>query len=323
MGKSVDESGNERGQADAKSWKLLEHVLLQGVREQRTARRWGVLFKGLTFVYLFALLAIALKLWPAGWSSEDDHVAVVRVSGVIAEGEQANAGAIGQGLREAFDSDAKAVILAINSPGGSPVQADQVFREVRRLRAASDKPVFAVISDLGASGAYYIAASADEVFADRASLVGSIGVISAGFGFVDLLEKLGLERRVFTAGSHKALLDAFTPIKEDEAQFWNGVLEQTHQQFVERVKEGRGQRLSDSDTVFSGLIWSGEEALELGLIDGFSSARELARARFDTETLLDYTPKRHPLQQMASTLGASVAETLYGRVLGGATPVLR
>ena len=191
------------------------------------------------------------------------------------------------------------------------------------LEFLSDKPVFAVISDVGASGAYYIAASADEVFADRASLVGSIGVISAGFGFVDLLEKLGLERRVFTAGSHKALLDAFTPIKEDEAQFWNGVLEQTHRQFVERVKEGRGQRLSDSDTVFSGLIWSGEEALELGLIDGFSSSRELARARFDTETLLDYTPKRHPLQQMASTLGASVAETLYGRVLGGATPVLR
>jgi protease-4 len=309
----VDEPNNnvDNGKSRDKQWQLLEKILLESVREQRLARRWSIVFKGLFFVYILAALALLAPFWPAGGWGEEEHVAVVQVSGVISEREKASAGAIIRGLREAFESEALAVVLAINSPGGSPVQADQVFRAIRRLRADSDKPVYAVINDIGASGAYYIAAAADEIYADKASLVGSIGVISAGFGFVDILEKLGLERRVFTAGTHKAMLDAFSPLKPDEAVFWHGVLQQTHQQFVTRVKEGRGDRLADDDVIFSGLIWSGEQALELGLIDGFSSVRELARDRFNTEEIIDYTPRRPPLERLMSSFGGAMTQTLF------------
>ncbi len=294
-----------------KQWQLLEKILLQSLREQRLTRRWGIVFKGLFFVYILGTLALLAPFWPSGGWGEEEHIAVVQVSGVISEREKASAGAMIRGLKAAFDSEALAVVLAINSPGGSPVQADQVFREIRRLRADSDKPVYAVINDIGASGAYYIAAAADEIYADKASLVGSIGVISAGFGFVDVMEKLGVERRVFTAGSHKAMLDAFSPLGADEEVFWHGVLEKTHEQFVARVKQGRGNRLADNDEIFSGLIWSGEQALELGLIDGFSSVRELARDRFDTEEVIDYTPRRPPLERLMSSFGGAVTQTLF------------
>jgi protease-4 len=294
-----------------KQWQLLEKILLQSLREQRLTRRWGIVFKGLFFVYILGTLALLAPFWPSGGWGEEEHIAVVQVSGVISEREKASAGAMIRGLKAAFDSEALAVVLAINSPGGSPVQADQVFREIRRLRAESDKPVYAVINDIGASGAYYIAAAADEIYADKASLVGSIGVISAGFGFVDVMEKLGVERRVFTAGSHKAMLDAFSPLGSDEEVFWHGVLEKTHEQFVARVKQGRGDRLADNDEIFSGLIWSGEQALELGLIDGFSSVRELARDRFDTEEVIDYTPRRPPLERLMSSFGGAVTQTLF------------
>lgn len=312
---SESASSDESGGSD-KQWQLLEKILLENVSEHRKTRRWGVLFKSLTFIYLFAILVLAAPLWPAGGWSKKEHVAVVRVSGVIAEDKKSSAGALTAGLRKAFESDANAVILAINSPGGSPVQADQVFREVVRLRETSNKPVIAVIGDIGASGAYYIAAAADEIFADRASLVGSIGVISAGFGFVDIMEKLGLERRVFTAGSHKAMLDAFSPLKDEEEAFWGGVLAQTHSQFVNRVRQGRGDRLADDESIFSGLIWSGEQALELGLIDGFGSVRELARERFETEELVNYTPRTPPLQRLMSAMGGAMGQTLYDAIAG-------
>ncbi len=293
-----------------KQFQLLEKVVLESVREQRLTRRWNLFFKILFMVYLFAGLLLLKPFW-ASWSlGAKPHVAVVQVSGVISEREKASAPALIRGLKQAFESDALAVVLAINSPGGSPVQADQVFREIKRLRAEVDKPVYAVINDIGASGAYYIAAAADEIYSDKASLVGSIGVISAGFGFVDILEKLGLERRVFTAGEHKAMLDAFAPLKADEAEFWQTVMEQTHQQFVDRVKQGRGDRLVDDEKIFSGLIWSGEQALELGLIDGFSSVRELARDRFDTEELIDYTPRKPPLERLLASFGGAVSQTL-------------
>lgn len=302
-----------------KQWQLLQAMLLEGQREQRRTRRWNVFFKLLLFAYLSIGLLMTLPLWSKMGDAKKDHVAVVRVEGMIADDAQASAAKINRGLRRAFDSKAKAVVLAINSPGGSPVQADQVFREVRRLRQQSDKPVFAVIGDVGASGAYYIAAAADEIYADRASLVGSIGVISAGFGFVDALEKFGLERRLFTAGAHKAMLDAFSPLKPDEEAFWRGVLEQTHQQFVSRVREGRGDRLADSPELFSGLIWSGEQAVQLGLIDGFASERELARERFGLEELRDYTVSRPPLERLmsmsAAALVGAVTESVAARAL--------
>ena len=303
-------SEKEQPAAD-KQWQLLEKVVLESVREQRLTRRWNLVFKGLFLLYLVAGLLLLKPFWSSWNLGAKPHVAVVQVSGVISEREKASAPALIRGLKQAFESDALAVVLAINSPGGSPVQADQVFREIKRLKQDVDKPVYAVINDIGASGAYYIAAAADEIYADKASLVWSIGVISAGFGFVDILEKLGLERRVFTAGEHKAMLDAFAPLKPDETEFWQTVMEQTHQQFVDRVKQGRGSRLADDEKIFSGLIWSGEQALDLGLIDGFSSVRELARDRFDTEELIDYTPRRPPLERLMSSFGGAVSQTFF------------
>jgi protease-4 len=312
-GLTVDDStlSSKQQPGDDKQWQLLEKVVLESLREQRLARRWSLFFRGLVLLYIAGALLLLKPFWSSWQWGEKEHVAVVQVSGVISEREKASAGALIKGINRAFESDALAVVLAINSPGGSPVQADQVFREIRRLRADSDKPVFAVINDIGASGAYYIAAAADEIYADKASLVGSIGVISAGFGFVEAMETLGLERRVFTAGSHKAMLDAFSPLKTDETEFWQGVLQQTHQQFVDRVKQGRGDRLVQDEQVFSGLIWSGEQALELGLIDGFSSVRELARERYDTEEIIDYTPLRPPLERLMSTFGGAMSQTLF------------
>lgn len=310
----MDDPMPSEKQPDAKQWQLLEKIVLESVREQRLTRRWNLVFKGLFLLYLIGGLLLFRPFWSSwNWGAKP-HVAVVQVSGVISEREKASAPTLIRGLNQAFESDALAVVLAINSPGGSPVQADQVFREIKRLRKEADKPVFAVINDIGASGAYYIAAAADEIYADKASLVGSIGVISAGFGFVDVLEKLGLERRVFTAGEHKAMLDAFAPLKSDETEFWQGVMKQTHQQFVDRVKQGRGDRLTEDEQIFSGLIWSGEQALELGLIDGFSSVRELARDRFDTEELIDYTPRRPPLERLMSTFGGAVTQTFFDAI---------
>lgn len=304
-----------------KQWQLVEKVVLESVREHRLARRWGIVFKGLTFLYLFAGLMLFAPLWQTGsWFAAEDHVAVVRVSGVIADGKPASAGNVIRGLTAAFESDALAVIMAVNSPGGSPVHSDQVFREARRLRALHDKPLIAVIDDMGASGAYYMAAAADEILADKASLVGSIGVVSGGFGFVDTLEKLGVERRMFTAGAHKGMLDAFSPLKPDETEFWQEVLATTHQQFIDRVKEGRGDRLADQPEIFSGLVWSGQQALELGLIDGFSSVRELARERFDTAELIDYTPRQSPFKALMGVAAGSLSQALVEQV---GTPTLR
>lgn len=307
-------NSNDPQQSSDKQWQLLEKIVLESVKEQRLARRWGIVFKGLFMLYIIGGLLLLAPFWHSWSWGEKEHVAVVQVSGVISEREKASAGALIKGLNRAFESEARAVVLAINSPGGSPVQADQVYREIVRLRAASDKPVYAVINDIGASGAYYIAAAADEIYADKASLVGSIGVISAGFGFAGLMDKLGLERRVFTAGDHKAMLDAFSPLKADELEFWQGVLGHTHEQFVARVKQGRGDRLADDEQVFSGLIWSGEQAMELGLIDGFSSVRELARDRFGIEDVIDYTPRRPPLERLMSSFGGAVSQTLFDSI---------
>ena len=215
-------------------------------------------------------------------------------------------------MRAAFkDSNTKGVILRINSPGGSPVQSGYVYDEIRRLRGEHpDVKVYAVISDLGASGAYYIASAADQIYADKASLVGSIGVTAASFGFVDTMEKLGVERRVYTSGEHKAFLDPFQPQKPEEAAFWKTVLETTHKQFIDSVKKGRGDRLKDAEhpELFSGLIWSGEQALSLGLIDALGSTSYVAREVIGQEEMVDFTVQESPLDRFTKRLGASVAE---------------
>ncbi|UZE22244.1 S49 family peptidase [Pseudomonas sp. B21-056] len=313
---------------DDKSWKLLEKTLMASVEEQRRARRWGIFFKCLVFIYLFVGLgviiqAIDMKKSPGSGSA---YTAVIDVEGMIADKEAASADNIIGSLRAAFeDSKVKGVVLRINSPGGSPVQAGYVYDEIVRLRAAHpDIKLYAVISDLGASGAYYIASAADQIYADKASLVGSIGVTAAGYGFVDTLAKLGVERRVYTAGDHKAFLDPFQPQKPEETVFWQGVLDTTHKQFIASVKKGRGERLKDKEhpELFSGLVWSGEQALSLGLIDGLGSTSSVARDVIGEKELVDFTIEESPLDRFSKKLGASIAERL-AMWMGFQGPALR
>lgn len=302
-------------ESDPKIWKLLEKTLLASVHEQRRSRRWGIFFKLLTFIYLFGALALFSPLISnQGSGSSSPHTAVIEVRGMIADKEAASADNIVGSLRAAFkDPNTKGVILRINSPGGSPVQSGYVYDEIRRLRGENPNiKVYAVISDLGASGAYYIASAADQIYADKASLVGSIGVTAASFGFVDTMEKLGVERRVYTSGEHKAFLDPFQPQKDEETRFWKTVLETTHKQFIDSVKKGRGDRLKDAEhpELFSGLIWSGEQALSLGLIDGLGSTSYVAREVIGQEEMVDFTVQESPLDRFTKKLGASVAEHL-------------
>lgn len=318
-----DKSWNEPKQNDlpqqppgggGKEWQLIEKLLLNANKEQVRARRWGIAFKLLTFLYLFALLLLLSPAWQADGIPHAGgvHTALVDVQGIIAEGELAGADNIVKGLRNAFaDKNTKGIILRINSPGGAPVQAGYVYDEIKRLRGLYPNiKLYAVIGDLGASGGYYIAAAADEIYADKASLVGSIGVISASFGFTGAMERLGIERRVFTAGESKAFLDPFSPMKEQDTEFWKGVLNVTHQQFIERVKAGRGDRLGDDPKLFSGLIWSGEQALQLGLVDGLASPGYVAREIIGAEDIVDFTPKLSPFEQFADRLGVSMGKTL-------------
>ena len=301
---------------DAKSWKLLEKTLLAGVQEQRRSRRWGIFFKLLTFVYLFGALALfapGLDLRKAAASGES-HTALIDVRGMIMADESASADNVVSSLRAAFeDTKTKGVVLRINSPGGSPVQSGYIYDEIKRLRGEyPDIKVYAVITDLGASGAYYIASAADQIYADKASLVGSIGVTATTFGFVGVMEKVGVDRRVYTSGEHKAFLDPFQPQKPEETRFWQGVLETTHKQFIDSVKKGRGDRLKvdEHPELFSGLIWSGEQALELGLVDALGSSSYVAREVVGAKDLVDYTRQQTPFDRFAKKLGASVAENL-------------
>lgn len=324
--KAPSKAGAE--ESDDKSWKLLEKTLLAGVQEQRRSRRWGIFFKLLTFVYLFVALALFTPLMSMEKSAArgGSYTAVIDVTGVIADKESASADNIVGSLRTAFDDPkVKGIVLRINSPGGSPVQSGYVYDEIRRLRALhKDTKVYAVISDLGASGAYYIASAADEIYADKASLVGSIGVTAAGYGFVGAMEKLGVERRTYTSGEHKSFLDPFQPQKPDETQFWQGVLDTTHRQFIASVKQGRGERLKDKEhpELFSGLVWSGEQALQLGLIDGLGNTSSVARDVIGEKELVDFTVQESPLDRFSKKLGASVAEQI-AMWMGFQGPALR
>jgi len=294
--------------------KLMQTWLMETLKEQRRARRWKLFFR---FVRLAVVLVAMAIFWRSahqisGDIETGDHVAVVNVLGQIGEEQEANADNLIRGIRAAFDhSGTRALILNINSPGGSPVHSGQVYDELVRLRQENpDVPVYAVIRDMGASGAYYIAAGADEIYANRASLVGSIGVVSAGFGFGGLIDKLGVERRVFTAGDNKAFLDPFTTMSDQQAQFWQSVLNETHQQFIKAVKEGRGDRLADQDDVFSGLVWSGEQAVGLGLIDGLASVRQVAESKVGVSRLVDFTPELSPWKQISREMGVQIKALL-------------
>lgn len=296
----------------SKEWKLIEKMVASAQDEQRKARRWGIFFKlaGLAYL-LLALLVFGASRWSGDMpSTSKPHTAVVEVNGIIMADSEANADTLVSGIRDAFKAEnAKGVVLRINSPGGSPVQSGLVYREIRRLKNEfPHKKVYAVITDVGASGAYYIAAAADEIYADPASIVGSIGVVSDGFGFVGAMEKLGVERRVFTSGANKAMLDPFQPLEESQRAYFASILGDVHQQFIDAVKEGRGNRLKDDPEIFSGLFWSGRQALDLGLVDGLASTGQVAREIVGQEDIVNYTPRRNPLDSLIGKLGVSMAD---------------
>jgi protease IV len=302
--------------------KTLETLLNSTLKEQRSKRRWSIFFKFLLLAILISLLA---ALWPnssnlARASKAKAHIGLIDIRGMIDDSAPANADNITEGLQTAFDDkNTQAVVLRINSPGGSPVQAAQIYQEIRYLRRKYPNiKVYTVCSDLCASGAYYIAAASDYIYANPASLVGSIGVVMNGFGFVDTLKKLGIERRLLTAGNHKGFLDPFSPEKPNEKQIALHMMEDVHQQFINAVKQGRGGRLKENPALFSGLAWTGQDALSLGLIDGFGDLNSLARDIIKNRNIVDYTVKPGLLQQLSDRMGAAFAEKISTRL--GITP---
>jgi protease-4 len=289
---------------------ILREVAMASVVEQRRARRWKIAFRFTSLAVVTAFVAYSQFKTDALDASSTAHTAIIQIRGEITDNSVNSAININKALRKAFEQEnAKGVVLYINSPGGSPVQSGQVADEIHRLRGLHpQKPIHAVIGDLGASGGYYIAAAAQNVYADKASLVGSIGVTAASFGYVGLMEKLGVERRAYTSGEHKAFLDPFQNENPEEAKFWSGVLAKTHGQFIAEVKKGRGDRIkgqSDAN-LFSGLIWTGEQAKDLGLVDDLASLDGVARDVIKAEELTDYTIEENKFDIFARKLGAAV-----------------
>lgn len=308
--------------ANAPGWEreVLEKLALAAVTEQRRARRWSVFFKILMFMYLIAVGAMAFyPRFEKGMSdSGKEHTAIVDVLGVIAEGEAANAESIIEGLRSAVkDKNTKGIILNINSPGGSPVQSAYIYDEIKRLKVKHpEMPIYAVVSDICASGGYFVAAAADKIYVNQSSMIGSIGVLLNGFGFVNAMEKLGVDRRLLTAGKHKGLMDPFSPVKEGEDEHMQVLLDQVHQQFITAVRDGRGDRLVETEEIFSGLVWTGEQGVKLGLADDFGSVDSVARDVVGTKKKLNFTPQERLLDKIASKLGASFGHALGATLTG-------
>ncbi|WP_119354662.1 S49 family peptidase [Azohydromonas sediminis] len=289
----------------------VERLVHDLLRDRRSERRWRVFFR-LAWFGLFVAVAYAIFVESRGPAAPaGPHTALVEVSGAIAVDAEASADTIVSGLRAAFeDKGAQAVVLRINSPGGSPVQAGIVHDEIRRLKALHGKPVYAVVEEVCASGAYYIAAAADEIFVDKASLVGSIGVLMDGFGFTGAMDKLGIERRLLTAGENKGMLDPFSPQNERHVAHAQALIDQIHQQFIAVVRQGRGDRLRDTPELFSGLFWNGEQAIELGLADRTGSLDYVAREIVKAEDIIDYTQRGNLAERLARRFGAGVGESL-------------
>ena len=293
---------------------VLEKLAMSAIQEQRRARHWGIFFKTLTFGYLFIILFLVM-----GWVGKSEqalstgkHTALVNMQGEIAPDSQASADNLIPSLQDAFkDKDTQGVILRINSPGGSPVQAGQINDEIRRLRAKYPNiPLYAVVEDICASGGYYVAVAADKIFVDKASLIGSVGVLMDGFGFTGTMEKLGVERRLITAGSNKGFLDPFSAVNPAQQEYAKQMVAQIHQQFIDVVKQGRGKRLKETPDTFSGLVWNGQKGIELGLADGFGSMESVARDVIKAENIVDFTVKEGFADRLAKRFGAGVASSL-------------
>ena len=296
---------------------VVEKIAEQAVTEQRRARRWGIFFKLLFFAYLFLLTILFYAESGGGGysipiSGGGKHTALIDLTGVITA-EFDTADNTTSSLRAAFeDVNTAGVILRINSPGGSPVQAGYINDEIYRLREKYPTiPLHTVIVDVCASGGYYIAAATNNIYADKASIVGSIGVVISGFGFVESLEKLGVERRVLHAGESKNLLDPFLPLKKEDTAHFKSLLVDVHQQFIDVVKKGRGDRLADDERIFSGLVWTGEQSVELGLVDALGSTGYVAREVIGAENIVDFTQRETLLEQFAEEFGATAARVLH------------
>ena len=311
---------------ESTSWErsVLEKLAFETLAEQRRARRWRV---GLSLAWLgfFLLVLIAIVGFSGGKrevSSLEKHTALVELKGVISADSKASSDKMMSALQAAFkDKNTQGVVLRINSPGGSPVQAGYINDEIKRLRGKhKDIPLYVVVQDVCASGGYYVAAAADKIFVDKASLVGSIGVLMDGFGFTGTMEKLGIDRRLITAGENKGFLDPFSPANKEQQQFARDMVAEIHQQFIKVVRDGRGKRLKESPEVFSGLVWSGEKSVQLGLADGFGSLEYVAREVIKAEQIVDYTVDESFSEQLARKLGATAAESFWHGVLSAAPP---
>ncbi len=309
---------SEQNSSDSQpSWekKTIEKMLFEVLKEQRRNRRWKIFFRLLA---LGIILAIIILIFAApSTTSIKPHTAVVEIKGIIQDSGKTNAANIMEGLENAFeDQNTKGIILDINSPGGSPVQAGLVYDEILRLKKLHpDTKVYAVCSDICASAAYYMAAAADEIYADRASMVGSIGVLMNGFGFVDAIDKLGIQRRLLTAGKNKGFLDPFSPLEANQVKYADDMLKEIHQQFIDSVKAGRGDRLKNNPDLFSGLVWTGENAVNQGLTDGLGSIQSIARDVIKEEKLVDYTYHGGLLQKFADNLSSQASQEIVSQLI--------
>ena len=292
---------------------LISKIAAEAIAEQRRSRRWGIFFKFLFAFYILIFLILYIPPDITGTAIPGKkHTALIDIEGVISADTDANADFIVSGLRAAYENKNTAgIILRINSPGGSPVQAGFVNDEINRLRDVYPEiPLYAVITDICASGGYYIASAAEKIYADKASVIGSIGVIMAGFGFVEAIDKLGIERRLFYAGESKGLLDPFSPLNSGEVTHIEGVLDNIYQQFIEIVKRGRGERLKDDERIFTGLVWTGQQSLELGLIDELGSPGYVAREVFGAEDIIDYTRRESYFDLFGYNVSSKLSDLL-------------
>jgi len=305
-------------QSEDTKWQrdAIERLASSALSEQKTARRWSIFFKGLTFTYLFVLLFFALGWLGDSTKSLSAHTALIEVAGVIEAGGDVNADSFMSSLHDAYDDkNTKGIIIRINSPGGSPVQAGIINDEIKRQRKLHPTiPVYAVVEDICASGGYYIAAAADKIYVDKASIVGSIGVLMDGYGFTEVMKKVGVERRLMTAGENKAMLDPFSPLNPKHQALAQNMLNEIHEQFKTVVRQGRGARLKETSETFSGLFWSGEQSIKIGLADEIGSADYVAREVIKQKDIVDFTYQDDFASRIAKRVGAS-ASASFGETL--------
>jgi len=306
---SVNDHDNDRPRQKLEH-DLLEKILTETLKEQKRNRRWGIAFKLFFAFYLVAILVV-FKL-DSVTESVGKHSALIELSGVIGGLTGIKPDDLIRSINSAFSNDdVQGIILRINSPGGSPAQAGYINSEINRLRTKyPDKSIYSVVTDICASGGYYVAVGTEKIFVDKASIVGSFGVLIDGFGFVKTLEKLGVERRLITAGEHKAILDPFSPQTEQDVSHARQMLDQIHRQFIDVVKKGRGEKLSSDEQIFSGLFWTGEKAVQLGLVDEIGNAKYVAREVIGAEKIVDYSPRESLLERISQEIGVVIVKTL-------------